>query len=422
MSNESKLNVLMVGTGEYTTGFVHNAASTSDKKVGVIALTMFDLRRRGKVDKVSIVGTNGKKFGMIREHLDKNIGQVYNMDTSLQHTCPADDTIDPDAYKTAIDQYMSPGDAITVFTPDPTHYSIALYAIERGLHVLLTKPAVKILDHHQHLIAEAEKRGVVVMVEHHKRFDPVYGDARAKIQKLGEFNYYYAYMSQRKQQLDTFRNWAGKESDISYYLNSHHIDFHCWALEGRAVPYRVMASGSKGVATSEPFNLTEATEDTISLLVNWKSTCNPGHEGVAVYTSSWVAPNKSEVHSQQRFHYLGALGEINVDQAHRGYTVTNDDTGYASVNPFFMNYAPDEEGHFGGQTGYGYVSIEKFVDACRAVNSKRLTPSQLDQRHMPTIRNTVLVTAILEAGRISLDEKRPVTIEPATNNNGWKLV
>lgn len=49
-------------------------------------------------------------------------------------------------------------------------------------------------------------------------------------------------------------------SCFSYYLNSHHIDFHCWALEGRAVPYRVMASGSKGVATSEPFNLTEATE------------------------------------------------------------------------------------------------------------------------------------------------------------------
>lgn len=116
--------------------------------------------------------------------------------------------------KTAIDQHLSPGDAITVFTPDPTHYSIALYAIERGIHVLLTKPAVKILEHHQHLIAEAEKRGVVVMVEHHKRFDPVYRDARAKIQNLGEFNYYYSYMSQRKQQLDTFRNWAGKESDI----------------------------------------------------------------------------------------------------------------------------------------------------------------------------------------------------------------
>jgi len=51
------LNVLMVGTGEYTTGFVGGGASGSDKKVGVVGLTMFDLRRRGKVGKLSMVGT-----------------------------------------------------------------------------------------------------------------------------------------------------------------------------------------------------------------------------------------------------------------------------------------------------------------------------------------------------------------------------
>jgi D-galacturonate reductase len=39
-------------------------------------------------------------------------------------------------------------------------------------------------------------------------------------------------MSQPKFQLDTFRAWAGKSSDISYYLNSHHIDVHCWINEG----------------------------------------------------------------------------------------------------------------------------------------------------------------------------------------------
>ena len=32
-------SVLMVGTGEYTTGFVAGSASTSDKKVGVVGLT-----------------------------------------------------------------------------------------------------------------------------------------------------------------------------------------------------------------------------------------------------------------------------------------------------------------------------------------------------------------------------------------------
>lgn len=93
-----KVNVLMIGTGEYTTGFVNGASSTSDKKVGVVALTMFDLRRLGKVGEISMVGTNGSKLPAIREHLDKNIGQVYNMDTSLT-TYPGDNVTDRESCK-----------------------------------------------------------------------------------------------------------------------------------------------------------------------------------------------------------------------------------------------------------------------------------------------------------------------------------
>ena len=48
----------MVGTGEYTTGYVGGTASDSDKGAGVVALTMFDLRRRSKVDRVGMCGVN----------------------------------------------------------------------------------------------------------------------------------------------------------------------------------------------------------------------------------------------------------------------------------------------------------------------------------------------------------------------------
>jgi D-galacturonate reductase len=54
----NKVNVLMVGTGEYTTGYVGGQASDSDKGAGVVALTMFDLRRRAKVDRVGMCGVN----------------------------------------------------------------------------------------------------------------------------------------------------------------------------------------------------------------------------------------------------------------------------------------------------------------------------------------------------------------------------
>ena len=75
-------------------------------------------------------------------------------------------------------------------------------------------------------------------LEVHKRWDQIYADAREKIRSLGDFAFFNSYMSQPKHQLKTFRAWAGKSSDISYYLNSHHIDYLCWALEGeRALPY-----------------------------------------------------------------------------------------------------------------------------------------------------------------------------------------
>jgi len=108
---------------------------------------------------------------------------------------------------------------------------------------------------------------------------------------------------------------------------------------------------------------------------------------------------------------MAEKGDINVDQAHRGYDVTVDDTGKAWINPFYMKYSPSETGHFDGQRGYGYISIEKFVDAARSVNAGLTTPAYYDDTGLPTISNTVLTTAILNAGRKSLDEKRPVGIK-----------
>jgi len=94
--------------------------------------------------------------------------------------------------------------------------------------------------------------------------------------------------------------------------------------------------------------------------------------------------------------------------------------GLAYTNPFYMKYSPNEAGEFDGQRGYGYVSIEKFIDACQAVNDGQVTPAELDRRGLPTIKNTVLTTAILEAGRRSLDEKRSILIEQDANG-AWAL-
>lgn len=86
-----------------------------------------------------------------------------------------------------------------------------------------------------------------------------------------------------------------------------------------------------------------------------------------------------------------------------------------------MKYTPSPSGHFDGEHGYGYISIAKFVEWAQQLNAGVVSsPSVFDEQDLPTIKNTVLTTAILEAGRKSLDEKRSVGIE--RQNGVWVLV
>ncbi|ELU41764.1 D-galacturonic acid reductase [Rhizoctonia solani AG-1 IA] len=404
--NRFRILILSLSQGEYTTGWTGSGASKSDKKVGVVGLTLFDLRRLGKVDKLGMVGVSGGKFPAIRQHLDEKIGQVYK-DLDLTFTSyPEENKTDPEAYKAAIDA-LEPGAAVIIFTPDSTHYPIAKYAIERKLHVLVTKPATQLLTHHNELITLAEKNGVICWVEHHKRYDPAYSDVAPPLS--------VNLTSSARGCLNPSHNWRpsvhGQERILilgsrldatsapkldlcpyfSYYLSSHHIDICAWMLQDKAYPTRVVASAATGI-----------------------------HKGTGVYTASWTAPLGAGIHSAQHFHYMAEKGDIHVDQAHRGYDVTVDGAGITWYNPFYMKYTPSETGHFDGQRGYGYISIEKFIDGARLVNSGGAKPEDFDKQGFPTIRNTVLTTAILNAGRISLDEKRAVFIEK--KGDEWTLV
>ncbi len=397
------VNALMIGTGEYTTGYVHGSAAQSDKGAGVIALTLFDLRRRDRIDRLIMAGTNGRRFPGIRRHLQQRIGDVYrDMDLSFD-SFPEDDTeCDSLAYRAALVQ-LTPGDVCIIFTPDDTHFQIALDAVKCGCHVLVAKPLVKTVEQHLALAEAARANGVLVAMEVHKRWDPVYADARDRIRSLGDFSFFQAYMSQPKTQLETFRSWAGRSSDISYYLNAHHIDFNAWAVNPFARPIKVQASAADGWARQHGI----ATEDTITLIVNWQNI-RSGTTASALYTSSWVAP-ASDVHSQQRCFYMGHHGEINIDQAHRGYSIAKDRDGYSSLNPLFMKYTPDSHGCFAGQSGYGYRSIEDFVEAAECIRSGTAIPGDFSDT-LATVDDTICVTAILEAGRRSLDHNGETVI------------
>jgi D-galacturonate reductase len=53
-----------------------------------------------------------------------------------------------------------------------------------------------------------------------------------------------------------------------------------------------------------------------------------------------------------------------------------------------MKYSPAEDGTFDGQRGYGYISIEKFIDAAAKVNAGEVKAELYDSYGLPTIQNT----------------------------------
>ena len=57
---------------------------------------------------------------------------------------------------------MKKGDIASIFTPDDTHFEIALATLDHGLHVMMTKPLVKTLQNHRDLILKAKEKGVLL--------------------------------------------------------------------------------------------------------------------------------------------------------------------------------------------------------------------------------------------------------------------
>ncbi|WP_448382591.1 Gfo/Idh/MocA family protein [Desulfosoma sp.] len=87
-------------------------------------------------------------------------------------------------------------DAVVIATPVSTHYELALTALRAGKHVLLEKPLTASSDQAKHLIEEALRRNLVLMVDH----TFVYTGAVRKIRELitqGELGDIYYYDSVR---------------------------------------------------------------------------------------------------------------------------------------------------------------------------------------------------------------------------------
>lgn len=76
-------------------------------------------------------------------------------------------------------------DAAIVATPNHSHASVGIQLASKGIHLMVEKPLASTPQDCLSLIEFCEKRGVILLVGHHRRFNPYIVAAKAHIAKVG---------------------------------------------------------------------------------------------------------------------------------------------------------------------------------------------------------------------------------------------
>jgi predicted dehydrogenase len=161
-------------------------------------------------------------------------------------------------------------DAIAIATPVHTHYKLALEALRAGKHVFLEKPLAQTSDQALHLIEEADRRRLVLMVDHTFLYTPAVQKIRELIVEgtLGDI-YYYNGM---RASLGLFQN----DVNVIWDLAVHDISIIQHILDEE--PVAVSATGACHVAGT-PANMAH-------ICLFFQSSC------IAHVSVNWLSPVK----------------------------------------------------------------------------------------------------------------------------------
>jgi len=161
-------------------------------------------------------------------------------------------------------------EAIAVATPVCTHYDLALAALKAGKHVLVEKPLAETSDQVLHLMDEADRRGLTLMVDHTFLYTP----AVQKIRQLiadGTIGDVYYYNSTRAS-LGLFQS----DVNVIWDLAVHDLSIIQYILDEE--PVAVSATAACHVAGT-PENMAHVT-------LFFQSSC------VAHISVNWLSPVK----------------------------------------------------------------------------------------------------------------------------------
>lgn len=248
-------------------------------------------------------------------------------------------------------------DIITVATPDFAHKDIVVAAAGQGKHILCEKPLATTVQDCRAMIDAADKAGVLLQVDFHKRYDPEHIAIMRRISsgEFGRILYGSVTMEDRIEvPVDWFPHWAHLSSP-GWFLAVHFIDLVRWMIKSNGKS--VCARGQKELLKKH-YNID--TWDSLSALVEFENGA------VFTFNVSWILPRGFEAIVNQDLRIVGTEGAWEIDTQFRGSRCCRQGEGMRTPNNNFISEAKDKHGRT-VYRGYGIEAIEDIVWNVRAL-------------------------------------------------------
>ncbi len=189
--------------------------------------SLYHLQRQGLIGDISICALQGRPLKALAE------AEIFSRAFPGQSFTPYPDYKQdleephPDLFREVI-AGLPPRNIVVVAVPDPLHYDVIMEALRHDQHVLTVKPLVLKVSQALEIEQEALRRGLVVGIEYHKRFDDRSLLARRRYREawFGEFKLGTACLLEKwYYRHSNFQNWCTVEnSDAFAYIGCHYVD------------------------------------------------------------------------------------------------------------------------------------------------------------------------------------------------------